>query len=184
MKLILIRHGQTTYNAKEIHQPFDSPLSELGIQQAKSLQPILNTIQFDVVFISAMPRTRHTATLALPFYTKSFIKDERLNETENGEFAGLVYGSRQKAAEKIGMTEFDFKPKNGTSLQEVYENVVNWYEEVKQNYSHKTIVAFVHGGVIRSLLKYLLHKDTIRANNCSFTVIENDSVLQINSQKL
>ena len=63
--IILIRHGQTTTNAKGLLVGRSDPeLTELGERQARSLRPLLN----DVVelWVSPLRRARATATLALP----------------------------------------------------------------------------------------------------------------------
>ncbi|MCA9797558.1 MAG: histidine phosphatase family protein, partial [Candidatus Eremiobacteraeota bacterium] len=62
-----IRHGQSTWNEEGRWQGHaDVPLTELGRQQARSLQARLAGIGFDQVFSSDLERASQTASLALP----------------------------------------------------------------------------------------------------------------------
>jgi probable phosphoglycerate mutase len=63
--IVLIRHGQTTTNAKGLLVGRSNPeLTELGERQARALRPLLGGIQ--EVWTSPLERARATARLALP----------------------------------------------------------------------------------------------------------------------
>ena len=57
----LVRHGQTTYNRKWMHQFIAVPLSEKGHAQARALAEGLKKIPFDALVISDIARARETA---------------------------------------------------------------------------------------------------------------------------
>lgn len=66
MKLWLVRHGETQANVDGLysgHAP--TPLTERGIQQARSLGDYLQAAPFDRVLCSELARTQHTADLLL-----------------------------------------------------------------------------------------------------------------------
>ncbi|MFT4312817.1 MAG: histidine phosphatase family protein [Candidatus Woesearchaeota archaeon] len=182
MKLILIRHGQTEYNAQKIHQPFDSDLSELGREQAKNLCSFFDTYTFDTLFVSEMKRTSQTAS---QFTTMKPIVDGRLNEIFSGDFVGTPYGTVRKEGEKVGKDFYSYQPPNGTSPKMVYEAVSDWYEEIKKTYAQKTVVAVTHKGVIKLLLAHVKRDNPadeldIPIRNCSLTIIEDDAVIKVN----
>jgi len=70
-KLILIRHGESVWNQKNVFTGWvDVPLSEKGIQEAIKAGEKLADISFDVVYTSVQVRAIETAMIALA-YNKS-----------------------------------------------------------------------------------------------------------------
>lgn len=65
-KLILIRHGQSVWNLKNVFTGWvDVPLSSEGINEAVKAGEKLSGIEFDLVFTSVQVRAIETAMLAL-----------------------------------------------------------------------------------------------------------------------
>jgi 2,3-bisphosphoglycerate-dependent phosphoglycerate mutase len=65
-KLILLRHGQSVWNQKNIFTGWvDVPLSPNGIEEAFKAGEKISNIPFDVVFVSSLIRSKLTAMLAL-----------------------------------------------------------------------------------------------------------------------
>ena len=63
-KLYLMRHGETLFNTQErVQGACDSPLTDLGIQQALLAKDYLNSIWFDSVYSSTQERATDTAKL-------------------------------------------------------------------------------------------------------------------------
>lgn len=87
--LILIRHGQTTYNAtKRMQGHLDTELSELGYQQAEAAARLLADKSISAIVSSDLRRASETArvigeALGLPVAT-----DARLRETDLGDWQG------------------------------------------------------------------------------------------------
>src|SRR4051794_37087955 len=85
-RLILVRHGQSTYNAQgRLQGQADPPLSEVGREEARRLAPALPRFSDDRVVTSDLQRARETAALlghpgARP--------DPRLREIDVGTWAG------------------------------------------------------------------------------------------------
>lgn len=94
IKLVLLRHGQTTYNRDRRFTGWtDVPLTARGKREAKKAGKILkeNGFSFDVVFTSVLKRAIDTTNIALkqmnlkiPVY-----KSWRLNERHYGALQGL-----------------------------------------------------------------------------------------------
>lgn len=64
--LILLRHGQSVWNEKNIFTGWvDIPLSPLGIQQALNAGEEIKNYPIDVIFSSQLIRAKMTATLAM-----------------------------------------------------------------------------------------------------------------------
>src|SRR4051812_28497437 len=85
-RLLLVRHGQSTYNAQaRLQGQADPPLSEAGREEALRLAPALPGFPDDRVVTSDLQRARETAALlghpgARP--------EPRLREIDVGAWAG------------------------------------------------------------------------------------------------
>ncbi|MDD4608535.1 MAG: 2,3-bisphosphoglycerate-dependent phosphoglycerate mutase [Bacteroidaceae bacterium] len=65
-QLILIRHGQSVWNLKNVFTGWvDVPLSPNGVNEATRAGKQLSTIKFDVVFTSVLVRAMETAMLIM-----------------------------------------------------------------------------------------------------------------------
>lgn len=93
--LLLVRHGQSTWNATRRWQGWaDPPLSELGEEQARDAVPRLRPLGLVAVFSSDLVRARQTAAiladgLGLPF-DEAVGVEPGLRERSVGEWSGLV----------------------------------------------------------------------------------------------
>ena len=90
-KLILLRHGQTTYNEQQLMcGQFDAPLTPLGESQAKDAGKALAGMRFDKIYSSSLSRAFNTASLALDAagIAPSIDKRDALMECDAGDFAG------------------------------------------------------------------------------------------------
>lgn len=104
-KLVLIRHGQSEWNALNLFNGWvDTKLSDKGIAQAKTAGQLLakEGIQFDQAYTSVLTRAITTLHLALEEADQLWIpevKSWRLNERHYGALQGL---NKADAAKKWG----------------------------------------------------------------------------------
>ena len=104
-KLVLIRHGQSTWNkANKFTGWVDVPLTEQGILEAQQAGQMLKDegITPDVLFTSLLRRAIHTSSIVLETLDRQWIPVQRtwrLNERHYGELAGL---DKQETIEKYG----------------------------------------------------------------------------------
>lgn len=61
MKIYFVRHGQTNSNVEVRHQFPDTPLSEVGQQQAKAIGERFRHLPLDLIITSSYTRTKQTA---------------------------------------------------------------------------------------------------------------------------
>ena len=120
MKLVLLRHGESTWNRENRFTGWtDVGLSETGIIEAAEAGDALreNGFDFDVCYTSYLKRAIHTLNIALERLDREWlpvIKDWRLNERHYGALQGLnkaetaaQYGDAQV---KIWRRSFDVQP--------------------------------------------------------------------------
>ncbi|MFR6560109.1 MAG: 2,3-bisphosphoglycerate-dependent phosphoglycerate mutase, partial [Weissella confusa] len=104
-KLVLIRHGQSEWNALNLFNGWvDTKLSDKGIAQARTAGELLakEGIQFDQAYTSVLTRAITTLHYALEEAGQLWIpemKSWRLNERHYGALQGL---NKADAAEKWG----------------------------------------------------------------------------------
>ena len=91
-RLILLRHGQTEYNADSRMQgQLDTDLSELGRTQAKSAGPVIADRRPLTIVSSDLRRAYFTAVAVGDAAGLPVLTDTRLRETHLGEWQGLTH---------------------------------------------------------------------------------------------
>lgn len=87
--LYLMRHGQTVWNAQgRMQGRLDSPLTELGIRQARMQARLIRGVQ-GARFSSPLGRAQQTARIV--FDGQPFASDARLAEIDVGDFSGALH---------------------------------------------------------------------------------------------
>ena len=90
MKLYITRHGETKRNKEQrVLGRTDDPLSEKGLAQAAELAEKMKDIEIDMIFVSPLSRARQTAQAVGDVKDLIPIVDERLIETNFGDFEGV-----------------------------------------------------------------------------------------------
>ena len=166
-KLVLVRHGQREWNAKNLFTGWKDPkLTDLGIQEAIRAGELLETrnLNFDLMFTSDLFRAQETGRLILEQINQKdieIIQDQSLNERNYGDLAGL---NKDEAREKWGEEQvhiwrrsFDVPPPGGESLKNTAERVLPYFEleimpKVKEGLN---ILVAAHGNSLRALVMEL-----------------------------
>ncbi|MCY7412590.1 MAG: histidine phosphatase family protein, partial [Salinibacterium sp.] len=90
MRLLLIRHGQTTANvlgSLDTVEPGPS-LTALGERQAAEVPGALDGVQIDAIFVSTLVRTQETAVPLAHSREQEVIELSGIHEIEAGEYEG------------------------------------------------------------------------------------------------
>ena len=166
-KLVLVRHGQSEWNAKNLFTGWKDPkLTDLGIQEAIKAGDLLETrnLKFDLMFTSDLFRAQETGRLILEQMNQTdiqVIEDQSLNERNYGDLAGL---NKDEARDKWGEEQvhiwrrsFDVPPAGGESLKNTAERVLPYFEleimaKVKEGLN---ILVAAHGNSLRALVMEL-----------------------------
>lgn len=90
VRLLLVRHGQSTWNAEGRWQGrADPPLSQLGVRQARQAAETLGV--FDLIASSSLQRAHSTASIiAEALGVSPVVTDPDLGERHAGAFEGLT----------------------------------------------------------------------------------------------
>lgn len=165
--LILVRHGQSEWNEKNLFTGWENPgLTEKGSEEAKNAGILIKqlNIKFDCLFTSALMRAQLTGSIILDKIDQTdlnIIKNKALNERFYGDLQGLNKDEcRKKWGEELVQSwrrSFDKGPPGGETLKETGERVLPYYLNnihplILEN---KNILITAHGNSLRSLIKYL-----------------------------
>ncbi|MFA4888150.1 MAG: histidine phosphatase family protein [Candidatus Omnitrophota bacterium] len=157
-RLILIRHGQTDWNAKKIycgHQ--DIGLNALGRIQAARLRPILENETINKIYCSNKKRAIQTARII--FKKAKIRRIAELREMHFGVFEGKTYRQILKKYPDIYClwlkNPFSASIPEGESLIDFRKRVVRAIKQITAACPNQTIAIVCHGGVIAVFLSYL-----------------------------
>lgn len=161
MKMYIIRHGQTPWNARKCLQGrSDVDLNENGIYLAELTGKALRDVTFDMVFTSPLIRAKHTAQCILAGRKVPIIEDERLIEISFGIYEGCCYAEENRQVPQQWIENFFHAPQDyvaapgGESLDDVEKRTRNFMEDIcsRKELQDKTILVSTHGCALRGLL--------------------------------
>jgi alpha-ribazole phosphatase len=163
MNIYLLRHGQTEENKKGTYYGnLDVSLNEVGIGQGNKAKEFFNEIKLDKVYISDKKRTLEMATLVLGQGKIEVIQDNRISETNFGDFEGKTYEEIQKFYPKECMcwqnNWKEFVPPNGESYINLCERVKSFMEDIKKLKCDNILIC-THSGVIRAMYCYIMNEN-------------------------
>jgi 2,3-bisphosphoglycerate-dependent phosphoglycerate mutase len=165
--LILVRHGQSEWNAKNLFTGWKDPgLTDQGVSEAKNAGKLIleQNIEFDVMYTSMLSRAQKTGDIILGILNHKeipIIKNEALNERHYGSLAGLNKDdARKKWGEEqvhIWRRSFDIPPPDGESLKDTADRVLPYFETeiMPKVISGSSILIAAHGNSLRALIMKL-----------------------------
>jgi len=162
--LILVRHGQSEWNLKNLFTGWKNPdLTEQGIAEAKATGIKLKTarVKPDAYFTSSLRRAQHTLDLILDelgVVDVVITRNQALNERDYGDLAGL---NKDDAREKWGEEQvliwrrsYDVPPPGGESLKDTAARTLPYYEKhiLPLVEDGQTVLVAAHGNSLRSIV--------------------------------
>lgn len=165
--LVLVRHGQSDWNLKNLFTGWRDPdLTELGVQEANAGGKALaeTGIKFDIAFTSTLTRAQRTCQMVLDNVGQSdleTIRDQALNERDYGDLSGLNKDdARAKWGDEqvhIWRRSYDVPPPGGESLRDTGARVWPYYlsQILPRVLRGETVLVAAHGNSLRSLVMVL-----------------------------
>ena len=153
MKIIVLRHGETIWNAKGISQGrVHNRLSKLGEKQAADSREKLVDKDIDIIFTSPLYRTVRTSNIVNKYLNKKIVKDDLIIEMDKGIFSGRLKSSfteEEKIRHKLRSKEDGME-----DYTQVYERTIKFLDKIKKDYSDKTVLVVSHRCVCRLIECY------------------------------
>ena len=165
--LVLVRHGQSEWNAKNLFTGWKNPdLTSDGKKEAINAGSLIKerNIQFSMMFTSALKRAQLTGQIILDGIEQpdiEVIKDEALNERDYGDLSGLNKDEARKEWGEdqvhIWRRSYDTPPPGGESLKDTSMRVLPYFEtEIKPLVKNgNNVLVCAHGNSLRSLIMSL-----------------------------
>lgn len=179
IELILVRHGETDWNASGIFRGrADVGLNETGRRQAEKLGEYLDREKLVIIYSGPLKRARETAAAIAGRQGIEVAVVANLNDFHFGEWQGL---SLQEVAEKYPEFYRDWQDTpeqvrvpGGESLEEVRGRALPFVEDAVMRGGEGRIVMVTHRVVIKVIVCALLGLDlshfwNIRIDNGGLT---------------
>jgi broad specificity phosphatase PhoE len=179
MRLILVRHGETEGNVREIFQGhLKVELTEKGKEQARKLALRLKSEDPDVIFSSSSHHAKQTCDIireAFPGVPVNLTPEIR--GRDYGTLSGILKAEYYTIRDASGVPPHLHRPEGGESSQDVQERMADFYRMLLERYTGKTVLVVTHNSAVKALLAHLLGKrmtDMENVGNASVTVVEVD----------
>ena len=148
--LILIRHGETVWNRERRMQgQSDSPLSDIGLRQARLLAQRMKEIEFTALYSSDSGRAHDTARCIAEVTGHQLIIEPRLRERHFGVFEGLTGPEMQKqhpeAYAHFKNREPDYVVPGGESAAAFRDRALACLAEIAIRHVNEVVVVVTHG---------------------------------------
>ena len=162
--LALVRHGESTWNARGIWTGWENPpLSQKGIEEARKAGKLLKDIKFYLAYTSSLIRAKQTLEEIEKVFGVNLatFENSALKERDYGNYTGKNKWSILKELGEEGFKKlrrgWDVPISNGETLKDVYNRVVPYYESkiLTKLKGGKNVLISAHGNSLRALVKYL-----------------------------
>lgn len=183
MKLILVRHGRTQWNADGRYQgQSDVALAAEGVAQAESLAEHFPVEHLDAVYSSDLQRARTTAEIVAGRFGLEVRTEPAFREICFGKWEGLTY-EQIVSSWPEAMANFLQHPDileipEGENFEQVRARAFpRLLELVREHEPHGHVIAiFAHGAVLRTLLASIMHIPlryvwTLRQSNTAVNIV-------------
>ncbi|WP_119396512.1 histidine phosphatase family protein [Salinibius halmophilus] len=181
-RIHIFRHGQTQWNLEgRLQGQADSPLTELGQQQAIEAREKIAGIQFDHFICSTANRTKQTIDILHPEHT-NLEHNAGISEMHFGDWEGM------KMADLAAAHELDYKylfhqpefftSPNGENFDELTSRGIKTLASIVLAHKGKEVLVVSHAAWIKATLTRLIGKsishiwDEPFAHNLSHSVVE------------
>ncbi len=161
--LALVRHGESTWNARGIWTGWKNPpLSEIGIEEARKAGELLKEIHFDIAYASDLLRSTQTLDEIKKIIGQiPTVVTAAFRERNYGDYTGK---NKWEVEKHLGVEEFnklrrgfDDPIPNGETLKDVYNRAVPYFQKevLPRLEKGQNVLICSHGNSLRALTKYL-----------------------------
>ncbi len=189
MKIIFIRHGQTTGDVEDRYGgAYDDSLSDEGKGQAQALLAEFQDHEIEAVISSPLKRARETAgILAGDLDCPTIIENDFRERNQYGVLSGLIKSEVkkefpdlvEKLKDRLNTIE------GAESYEDFSQRIQDAFNDLVVNKKYSCLAVVWHGGPMRVLFREILKKGELKEiNDCCWVELEikDDEPIIINSQ--
>lgn len=157
MKLYLARHGETTGNVGKFFQSSSTPLTKLGIMQAKLLAKRLRSFNIDLIYSSPLDRAKKTSEIISKKIHAPIEYWKELEEFKRpSELSGVLHND-PKAQKIIKIVTKNYSQKKGKfsdeeNFYDLEKRSVQIIKHLTKNHSTQNVLCVSHAGFIKFLV--------------------------------
>jgi len=160
LHLILVRHGETEWNAQRRYQgQSDVPLSEVGMQQAELAAERLVDQKIDAIYASDLKRAWKTANIIAEKHNLKIISEPRLRELKFGILEGLTFDQAEAQYPEMvsaWLDDFNNTPEGAEMIQAFNARIISLLEYLRQEHNGQVVLLVGHGGSLSEILRVVL----------------------------
>ena len=162
MRLILVRHGQTEWNAGGRYQGQSNvALSDTGRKQARFLAERFPVRQLDAIYTSDLDRAKETAECVGKRLGLMVYQEKAFRELSFGDWEGLTYqeiSSRwPEEAEKLFTAPDELVIPHGETFRDLQKRALDKIYSLYEKHIDQTVAVFAHGAINKTILAGLMH---------------------------
>lgn len=187
MKLYVIRHGETAWNAEgKLQGRTNIPLNEKGRELARITAEGLSDVGFTRIYTSPLERAKETALIIKGDRDIPVIEEERIQEISFGIYEGYHCLKDHYDIPDPNFRFFFSKPEayippeNAESIEELCNRTTQFYRELIHDESlrDEIILISTHGAALRGFLADVYHHSKADFwqggvyKNCAVTIVE------------
>ena len=159
MRLFIVRHGQTTWNASGLAQGHsDIDLDDVGRSQALRLAEAFDSARIGKVYCSDLLRCVETAKpvaarLGVEMACREDLRERTFGELEGAHYTDIrAWFSAESRARGLG--EHEIRPDRGESMKDVWNRLAKFHRLVDRSRENALVVT--HGGTGGLLMARLM----------------------------
>ncbi len=173
--MVAMRHGQTVFNERKRVQGWtDSPLTQLGIEQARYSKKYIDSLglDFDHAYCSTSERCCDTMEILtdMPYTRKKGLKEWNF---------GILDGEPEYLNPPLAEYDEFFSTHGGESRAQLVKRMNDTLTEIMDQPDHQNVLVVSHGGSLRNFERYWCPDDSAfikgRLYNCAVLVFEYDT---------
>lgn len=162
MEIFVVRHGETKANREnKLQGHWDTPLTEQGNKQAKTIASELSDDTFDILFSSPLKRALDTAKILAQEANTDIRIAEQLKEMCYGDWEGKSKDELRsldtwddREANKYNFRHpGSFRDIPGESYAAIYDRVEGFFEGLRST-EYERVLVVSHLGVLRNVKKH------------------------------
>ncbi|MGL4357274.1 histidine phosphatase family protein [Cetobacterium sp.] len=187
LRIYFVRHGETIWNTLKIFQGrSNSPLTELGIEQAKKLSNFLKDIEFNKIYSSPQERAMQTTRLILGDRDMDITPIDEFQEINMGKVEGIPREDFEKnypiEYHNFWHNAVDYNPAayEGESYEEILHRVKIGLNKLISENTSGNILVISHGVTLKAIFNIINEKGIDEFSkqavpeNTSTTIVEYD----------
>ena len=182
MKIILVRHGETSWNKEQIFRGRkDIELNRNGLLQAKNIRKYLSNEHVDAIYSSPLIRAVSTAKEIVKYHKLDVRIAKELIDFDFGVWEGLTIKQVQnKYSKQFNIWETNpesLKIPKGETIPDLEKRLKEFINYLKINYFEQTIVIVSHRVVLKLFVLLTVgfgidYFWSIKLDPCSISIVE------------